>query len=941
MFVAIPLDDWAKPRAPPSLIVVGGRLYALRMGLRFGVLGPLVVSVDGAEVEMRSRQQRALLAGLLLRANREVPVDTLIDWVWDGVPPKPGGGRAALHTRVARLRRVLGDPACLHTTGAGYRIDVGADELDLLRVRQLAAIGQAAAAAGDSAAAARGLGAAMALWRDSPLPDVDSEVLHAEEVAPLLVWRADLLHQWVDASVAAGRHDDAISGLRELTRTDPFNEQSWSTLLLTLHRAGRQADAVKAYDQVVELLAEQLGVEPGPELKQAYQEVLDGGQGQPFRAPAQLPPDVTRFQGRVEELAKLDRLLAEPADAVTLVAIDGMAGIGKTALVIHWAHRVRDHFPDGHLYLNLRGHSPQGPVEPQSALGTLLLSLGMAPERLPADIDARTALFRTELAGRRILLVLDNAYDAEQVRPLLPGTSAVVLITGRNRLGGLAVDGAWSMRLGGLGPAGGIALLDRIVGAGRVAAEPDAAAEVIRRCGGLPLAIRIIAERIGRHPTAPLWEFADELAEHSLGGFDLGDDDLRSIFDASYRDLAPEAADLFRLLGVVPGTDIGVAAATALAGKPPRQTRSLLTALVAANLLEERRPGRFELHDLLRDYAIELDDGSTRPALRRFLSWCLHSGANAEGRCAPYRRSPVPPPDPEPGVEPLVFADSAVALRWFEMERPALVAATRLAAANEWWDLAYGIVFFLWRSLESHGARDDAVIVAEMGVTAGERLGDPAAQSAALNMLATAYRATRQPDEALACFRRAVEISKASGAHRIRAIVLNNMGNLLKDQTRHDEAIAALTEALATSRELADSYGEATILGNLTDALREAGRHDEALRTAHDALSLNRENDPIILGQIGDVHVDRAEYDQAIEYFTMALAGEPLTRGLKHEAAMHTGLGHARRGKGDLTGARSSWTEALRILDRLGEADTPKAKAVRIALAESSNIRPT
>ncbi|MFL6125384.1 BTAD domain-containing putative transcriptional regulator [Actinophytocola sp.] len=906
------------------------------MGLQFEVLGPLTVLSDGTEVVVRSRQQRALLAGLLLRANREVPVHTLIDWVWDGAPPNPAGGRAALHTRVARLRRVLGDPSCLQTTSAGYRIDVGPEELDLLRVRQLADAGRAAADAGDPVAAARDLGAAVALWRDVPLRDVDSEVMHAEEVAPLLVWRADLLHQWVDASLAVGRTDDAISGLRELTRTDPFNEQIWSTLLLTLHRAGRQADAAKAYDQVVELLADQLGVEPGPVLKQAHQEVLNAGRDRPFRVPAQLPPDVTRFQGRVEELAELDRLLAEPPDAVTIVAIDGMAGIGKTALAIHWAHRVREHFPDGQLYLNLRGHSPQGPVEPRSALGTLLLSLGMPPERLPADIDARTALFRTELAGRRILLVLDNAHDAEQVRPLLPGSSAFVLITGRNRLRGLTMDGARSLRLDGLGTAGGLALLEGIAGAGRVAVEPNAAADVIRRCGGLPLTIRISAERIARYPEVPLREFADELAEHSLGGFDLGDDDLRSIFDASYRDLAPDAAELFRLLGVVPGTDIGVAAATALAGRPPRQTRSLLTALVSANLLEERRPGRFELHDLLRDYAIELDDGSARPALRRFVSWCLQSGTNVDNRCDPERKSPIPLVDPEPDVAPLLFADSTEAMRWFEEERPALVGAARLAAAYDWWDLAFGLAWALWRPLESLGAKDDAVVLAEVGVTASEHLDEPAARSAALNLLATAYRVARRPDEALACFRRSIEISAANGAHRVRVATLNNMGNLLKEEERFDEAIAALTEALTTSRELTGSYGEATILGNITDALREDGRLDEALGTAYEALACNRGDERVVLGQIGDVHLDRQEYDEAIEFFTKALAGEPLSRGRRQESAMHAGLGHARRGKGDIAGARASWAEALDILTRMGEADTPKAKALQVALAETA-----
>jgi tetratricopeptide (TPR) repeat protein len=287
----------------------------------------------------------------------------------------------------------------------------------------------------------------------------------------------------------------------------------------------------------------------------------------------------------------------------------------------------------------------------------------------------------------------------------------------------------------------------------------------------------------------------------------------------------------------------------------------------------------------------------------------------------------------------LAFADSTAALRWFEVERPALAAAVELAVANEWWDFAFGIVWPMWRLLENSGAKDDAVIVTELGVTASEHLGDPAAQSAALNMLATAYRATRRSGEALACFHRAVEISTASGAHRVRVMALNNMGNLLKDQGRHDQAVAVLTEALTTSRDLAGSYGEPTILGNLTDALREAGRLDEALRTAYEALACNHANDRIVLGQTGDVYLDRKEYDKAVEYFTRALAGEPRTRALKSEAAMHTGLGHARHGKGDLAGARSSWEQALSILTRIGEADSSKAKALHVALAEPAQLR--
>jgi tetratricopeptide (TPR) repeat protein len=283
----------------------------------------------------------------------------------------------------------------------------------------------------------------------------------------------------------------------------------------------------------------------------------------------------------------------------------------------------------------------------------------------------------------------------------------------------------------------------------------------------------------------------------------------------------------------------------------------------------------------------------------------------------------------------LEFADAAEARRWAELERPALVAAVQLAAANEWWDFAYGIAWALWRPLEASGAKDDAVIVAVIGVTASEHLGDPAAQGAALNNLATAYREAYRADEALACFHRAVEISTASGAHRVRVVTLNNMGNLLKDQARFDEAIAALTEALTTSRDLVDSYGEVTILGNLTDTLREAGHLDEALRTAYEALACDDANDRVVMGQIGDVHLDREEYDLAIEFFTRALEGEPGTRGLKQEAAMHTGLGHARRGKGDLAGARSSWEQALRILSRIGDSDSPKARAVRVALTET------
>jgi DNA-binding SARP family transcriptional activator len=595
----------------------------------FGLLGPLTVTYDGVPVPVKGARQRALLASLLVDANRIVSADELIARVWR---PDPGGNaRANLHTYIMRLRRALargGVPVPIMTRPEGYLIEVAADALDLYRFDAL--VNEAKTA--EPARASVLLEEALALWSGAPLSDVPSEFLRREVVPSLAERRSLALETYVDAELALGHHHDLLVRLRELTAQYPLRERFWTQQMIALYRCGRPAEALTCFRTVAALLAEELGVAPSAEIQELHRAILarDPRLTAPVpRAEAgrnDLPSDVPDFVGRSAELTRL-LTTAGPEDGPTaVVTIDGMAGVGKTAFAVRAAHRVAGRYRDAQLFVDLHGHNAgRRPADPAVALDVLLRAVGVAGERIPPGLDERAALWRTELIDRRVLIVLDDAADAAQVRPLLPGGSGcLVLVTSRRRLTDL--DASDTLSLDVLPHADAMALFTRLAGEGRAAAETAAVAEVVQACGCLPLALRIAGGRLRGRSSWTVGHLSRRLREHRpwLDEFATGDRSLTAAFTLSYERLSPDRQHMFRLLGLLCSTNVEAHQAAALADVRLDRAERLLEDLVDVHLLEQPTAGRYRLHDLLRRFACTkacetLPETSRREASERAL----------------------------------------------------------------------------------------------------------------------------------------------------------------------------------------------------------------------------------------------------------------------------------------------------------------------------------
>ncbi|HVV21410.1 MAG TPA: BTAD domain-containing putative transcriptional regulator, partial [Pseudonocardiaceae bacterium] len=581
---------------PADLVRYNVAFLGRRSVVEFCVLGGLAVRSARGPLAIGGQKPRTVLAVLLLHANATVPVAQLVDAVWPG--GAPASAAKNLQTYVWTLRRTLTEPGDIEpriaTRPTGYRLLLGDGELDLLEFERLAEEGRRLRPT-DAAAAGERLRAALALWRGPLLPDLADVPALAAEAARVDELRHVTVEERVEADLALGRHTDLVAELSSLVAALPTRERLRGQQIRTLHRCGRRADALAAYQD----LCDRLGGEPGPELRRLHQAVLrSDATDQPARVrtvPAQLPADTAEFTGRVEHLRQLDT-----ADA-RVITVVGSSGIGKTSLAVHWAHRVRDRFPDGQLYVNLRGRT--APLPAAIAIAQFLRALGVAPEQVPVAEDEAAGLYRSLLADRRMLILLDDARDAEQVRPLLPGNPACqVLVTSRNRLAGLvARDGARPLALDVLPPDEAVVLLRRLVGPSR-AGEPVAA--LAPACGFLPLAMRIAAAHLATRPNLRITDYVA-----ALGGPDRfaalrveGDPEsaVTVAFDQSYRTLDEDTRRLFRLLSVAPGPDVSAAAATVLAGSP---AGVLLERLVAGHMVAEPGVARYAMHDLLRLYA--------------------------------------------------------------------------------------------------------------------------------------------------------------------------------------------------------------------------------------------------------------------------------------------------------------------------------------------------
>jgi DNA-binding SARP family transcriptional activator/tetratricopeptide (TPR) repeat protein len=912
--------------------------------VEFRVLGPVEALDDGRRVSLPAKRVRTLLALLLIRPGRVVPAEDLIDALWDEdeIPARP---RAALQTYVSRLRSYLGAGGedMLRTDPAGYQLQVRPDQLDLLRFRSH--LDEATQLPGDPAGRLHHLSAALDLWRGEPLSGVYAGPLIRDTATGLTDDHLHAVEELFACRLELGQYAEAVSGLSTLVSAHPLRERPWALLIRALHRSGRQADALDAYQRIRQTLREELGADPGEELERAHNAVLAGAaaDADPPAAtppPRQLPADIERFTGRANDLAALDALL--PVDwpehrPIVLAALDGTAGIGKSALAVHWAHRVEHRFPDGQLYLNLRGYGPNRALDPGDAIEAMLRSLGTPAEQIPPGLDNRSALLRTVLAGRRMLVLLDNARDADQVRPLLPGASSLVLVTSRSQLRGLAArEGAHRVTLDHLSERESTDLLIRVIG-DRAESEPKAVAELARLCGGLPLALALAAERATREPSSPLADLVDDLHDERdrldlLGSDEDPESDLRGVFSWSYQAVSVEAAALFRMLGIAPGPDIGIDAATILAGTGRGRAQRLLDQLVRANLVHTRQPGRFEIHDLLRSYAIELAHRHDRAedrqaAMLRLLRWYTQGAFNARNMLHVGETDLAP----QPPVEAPDFPSASEALAWYGGEWQNLRAAVRLAYEQGYDDLCWRLAFALWVHLQIVRGMDALAELHSLGLRAAHRLGDPRATAHMLTGIGTVHRVVGRFEAGARVHRRAIELFRSCGDQAGEATALSNLSAVLRELGRHDESLVHSRAALAVDAARNEPGNMSISHYQIAQTLNAAGRYNEAVDEANRSLEIGRRLSrrrgvARALQALATARYHLGDHRAAIEASgeAVTILGELGDR--TNQASALIQYGDAVHAAGQPDAAHRAWRQALAILDELG---APEAEAAR------------
>jgi DNA-binding SARP family transcriptional activator len=730
--------------------------------MEFRVLGAVEADQNGRLVDLGRRRERCLLGLLLLEVGRVVSADRLIDLLWDGSPSELARGQ--LSANVSRLRSRL-DPGGVDAGACGVRVSGGrggylieADPASIDVHRFQAAV-DAARGLPDPATRAVALGEALSLWRGPLLGEAADDHLRGRVGAGLEELRLTAVELQAEAALAAGQHDRVAAGLVDLVNDYPTRERLVALLMQAVYRCGRQADALAVYRNARQVLVGELGLEPGPPLRLLHDQILRNDPAlagpvptriatvstmpQPGLVPAQLPPAPAGFTGRAAQLSHLDTLLPAPGENATptgILTITGTAGVGKTALAVYWAHRVRHRFPDGQLYMNLRGFDPTGVVtSPADAVRAFLDAFQVPPHCVPASLPARIGLYRSLLANKRVLVVLDDARDSDQVRPLLPGTpGCCALVTSRDRLTGLvAAECAQPLSLDVLAPHEARQMLTRRLGAHQANAEPETVDEIIARCAGLPLALAIVAARALTHAVVPLAAMAEQLrnAPSRLDPFDGGDPltDIRAVFSRSYQNLSEPAARLFRLLGLHPGPDIGFPAVASLAGVDQQHVRRLLGELVHSHLVNEAVPGRFVLHDLLHAYATEQacareSDAERRSALGRVLDHYLHTAYLADRLIEP-QCDPIPAPASGTGADPQRLTTRGEALAWLAGERRVLVACIQHAAAERFDSHAWQLAWILATYFDRQGDWRDLATTQHAALAAAGRPADKRAQA--------------------------------------------------------------------------------------------------------------------------------------------------------------------------------------------------------------------
>jgi DNA-binding SARP family transcriptional activator len=931
------------------------------------LLGPFEVLRDNAPTPVTRGRWAVVLASLALSVGRPVGQATLGELVWGSRLPQSTAG--SLQTHVLRLRQALGADT-IRTVPSGYLLDLAPERIDLWRFRRLVT---EAAVARQPEKKRELLDEALALWRGEPLHGLPSDLLRRDVVPALLDERQAALDSVIDLEFAVGRYAESIVELRATVARHPLREASWQRLITALAAVGRNAEALDCYNEIRMMLRGQLGVDPSVELRELYQRLLaasaesaddeaDAAAARPAVAltevsappaiperiepdlsPAprsDLPADIADLTGRDQEI---NHLLAQlPDDLSTsgppsVLMIDGMAGVGKTTLAVHLAHRLTERCPDGQIFLDLRGHTPgHEPVRPPAALASLLAAVGVGGDQIPESVDERAALWRAKVVDRRMLLVLDNAATAAQVRPLLPGRgSSVVLVTSRRRL--MSLDAARALSLDVLSPADAMALLGEIVGMRRLAAEPDAASEVLRFCGHLPLAIRIVGARLAARPVWTLEYLAERLRDqrHRLAELAVEDHSVAAAFGVSYQQLPNELRHLFRVLGSHPGHDFDVHLAAAIAGIDTASAERGLEDLLDMHLLAQPAMGRYRFHDLLRDHARQAAEQADarqdqQAAIGRMLDYYLFMAERSSALIAPGRRRFATRIAHPPAGAPML-ADQADALAWYERERPNLVAVTHFASTNGWPTHAWQIPLLLWDFFLLRGHLQDWLVTTHAALSVIDAATDPQALPETMKSLAGAYFHTGKYDKALDLTQRALDEYLTNGDLDGQAATLGNLGVLRSCAGRYGEAVRHHRQALELYQRAKAArgvegrlQGEGANLLHLGNALVKLGRYDEAIRCHRSAVDIyqqlgDRRGEGAATVYLALAYQRSGRYATALLHHRRALrfsqdagdrSGTAVT--LNHLAVLH-------RHRGDLTQALDLHRRSLDLIREIGE----------------------
>lgn len=925
------------------------------MTAQFRVLGDIEILVHGRPVDVGHARLQAVLAVLLIDANQVVPVDEFVDRVW-GQTHLPENPRGALRTYLSHVRRALtetdgdDDGVALVRRAPGYKLVVDEQRVDMHRFGEL--LNQARAAGEDDQAAAL-IDEALGLWRREPFAGLDTPWINATRRSLGLQRQAARL-DLTDILLRRGRHAELLAGLTDQAAQYPLDERVAGQLMLALYRDGRQADALAHYQHVRRQLADELGADPGPALHRLHQQILTADAaltvttaGRPAVLPRQLPAAPRRFTGRARELARLTETRDEQADSgatPVISAIGGAGGIGKTWLALHWAHQHLDRFPDGQLYVNLRGFDPSGePMPPATAVRGFLDALGVAANAVPAELDAQAGLYRSLVAGKRMLIVADNARDAAQVVPLLPGSATcTVLVTSRSQLTGLiSAHGAHAVSLDVLPREDARHLLAGRLGRARVTAEPDAVTALLDYCAGLPLALSVVAASALTRPELPLSMLAAELRDASarldaLAGGDLAAN-VRAVLSWSYDALDPETAGVLELLASAPGPDVGLPGAASLLARPAAATRALLRELEHASLLQQHAPGRYRMHDLVRLYAADRDRSSVErdAALRRMLDFYTHTAHGAARLLAPHRQ-PIRLDPPAPGTHPHELPDASAATAWLDLEHSNLLAAQHTAATRSWHPTVWQLAWTLDTFHRHQGRLHDRLAAWRAAVEAADHLPDPATRSLAHRLLGLAYADLGRHEEAIRHLHESLALAERDQNPTEQAHTHLWLARAWEQRGDDRQALNHATRGLELFRALEQPIQQADALNAVGWYAARVGEYETALTHCRAAVAVYRAHDDVAgeaatLDSLGYVEHRAGHHHQAVELYQQALALYSGLGNTYESSDVLDHLGHPHAALGQHEQARTAWCQALDLYRRQERDDEVERMQRQIA----------